>query len=46
LLQEISRQGALVVMTTHNLQLLHDYPGRVFRCEEHKLTELAGGEEL
>jgi cell division transport system ATP-binding protein len=46
LLQEISRQGALVVMTTHNLQLLHDYPGRVFRCEEHKLTELAEGEEL
>lgn len=46
LLQEISRQGALVVMTTHNLQLLHDYPGRVFRCEDHKLTELAEGEEL
>jgi cell division transport system ATP-binding protein len=45
LLQEISRQGALVVMTTHNLQLLHEYPGRVFRCEDHKLTELAEGEE-
>jgi cell division transport system ATP-binding protein len=40
LLQEISRQGTLVVMTTHNLHLLHEYPGRVFRCEEHRLTEL------
>jgi cell division transport system ATP-binding protein len=45
LLQEISRQGALVVMTTHNLQLLHEYPGRVFRCEEHRMTELAEGDE-
>jgi cell division transport system ATP-binding protein len=45
LLQEISRQGALVVMTTHNLQLLHEYPGRVFRCEEHRMTELTEGDE-
>ena len=39
LLHDISRSGALVVMTTHNLQLINEFPGRVFRCEEHRLKE-------
>jgi cell division transport system ATP-binding protein len=47
LLHEISRQGALVVMTTHNLHLIEEYPGRVFRCDGHLLTEISdnAGEE-
>ena len=39
LLHDICRSGALVVMTTHNLQLINEFPGRVFRCEEHRLKE-------
>lgn len=37
LLHRISEQGSLVVMTTHNLQLLREFPGKVYRCEEHQL---------
>lgn len=40
LLHGLSEQGTLVIMTTHNLQLLDDYPGRVYRCEEHLLKEV------
>lgn len=41
LLHDISREeGTLVVMTTHNLQLLHEFPGRVYRCQEHLLKEV------
>ena len=40
LLHEISQAGSLVVMTTHNLALLHEYPGKVYRCEEHQLTDV------
>lgn len=39
LLHEISRQGSLVVMTTHNLQLLREFPGKVYRCAAHRLEE-------
>jgi len=28
------------VMTTHNLQLLKEYPGRVYRCAEHHITDV------
>ncbi|MBQ8362095.1 MAG: ATP-binding cassette domain-containing protein [Bacteroidaceae bacterium] len=39
LLHDISTRGTAVVMTTHNLQLLEEYPGIVYRCEEHRLLE-------
>ena len=26
-------------MTTHNLQLLEEFPGKVFRCENHRIVE-------
>ena len=32
LLHSISEAGSLVIMTTHNMQLLWEYPGRVYRC--------------
>ncbi|MDY5813114.1 MAG: ATP-binding cassette domain-containing protein [Bacteroides sp.] len=37
LLHHISQSGALVVMTTHNLQLIKQYPGKVYRCEDHRV---------
>ncbi|MGN0257091.1 MAG: cell division ATP-binding protein FtsE [Bacteroides sp.] len=40
LLHDISAAGSLVLMTTHNLHLLKEFPGRVFRCEDHRLTEV------
>ena len=35
LLHNICESDSSVVMTTHNLQLLKDYPGRVYRCADH-----------
>ncbi len=40
LLHGISEAGALVVMTTHNLQLLREFPGRVYRCADHLMTDV------
>ena len=42
LLHSISEAGSLVVMTTHNLQLLKEYPGRVYRCAEHCIKDVTG----
>lgn len=39
LLHNICESGSSVIMTTHNLQLLKDYPGRVYRCMEHRITD-------
>lgn len=39
LLQDICRQGSAILMTTHNLNLLSEYPGKVYKCEHHRLTE-------
>ena len=40
LLHGISESGALVVMTTHNLQLLREFPGKVYRCADHLMTDV------
>lgn len=40
LLHDISRAGSLVVMTTHNLQLLQEFPGKVCRCGNHALEHV------
>lgn len=39
LLHKISDYGTLVVMTTHNLNLLEEFPGDVYVCENHRLTK-------
>lgn len=39
LLQEICSQGSAIIMTTHNLNLLTEFPGKVYRCEQHHLNE-------
>lgn len=34
LLHEIAENGTAVIMATHNLQLIDEYPGKVLRCED------------
>lgn len=38
LLHEICREGTAVIMTTHNLALLDEFPGKVCCCREHRLV--------
>lgn len=40
LLHSICESGSSVVMTTHNLQLLKEYPGRVLRCMDHCIADV------
>lgn len=40
LLHGLSEQGTLVVMTTHNLQLLREFAGRIYRCSDHRIQEV------
>ena len=40
LLYRISKEGTAVIMSTHNLSFCEDYPGRLYRCENHRLEEL------
>lgn len=39
LLREICLQGSAIIMTTHNLNLLTEFPGKLYRCEQHHLNE-------
>ena len=41
LLHQICQQGSAIIMTTHNLNLLQEYPGIVYKCENHKLSPLS-----
>lgn len=41
LLREICSQGSAIIMTTHNLNLLSEYPGEVFRCENHRMVKIS-----
>jgi len=41
LLHSISKeQGTLVIMSTHNIQLLYEFPGKVLNVENHKLSDV------
>ena len=39
LLHNICAAGSTVIMTTHNMQLLEEFPGKVFCCDGHRLIE-------
>ncbi len=39
LLHKLSSEGHTVLMATHNLQLVEDFPARVLRCHDKKLLE-------
>ena len=38
LLRQICQAGSTVVMITHNLNLIEEFPGRQLLCENHQLT--------
>lgn len=40
LLKEITKTGAAVIMSTHNIPMLEKIPGIVYRCEDSTLTEV------
>lgn len=39
ILQMVREQGNAVVMVTHNMSLLSEFPGIVYRCENGVITE-------
>ena len=39
LLQDISKAGTSVIMTTHNYQLVQNFPGKVKKCEAGRLID-------
>ncbi|MBQ9671549.1 MAG: ATP-binding cassette domain-containing protein [Prevotella sp.] len=40
ILREISQTGTAVVMSTHNMPLLEQYPGIVYKCEDEHVEEI------
>lgn len=40
LLYEICHSGTSVVISTHNLGMIDKFPGRVYKCKEHTLTDV------
>jgi cell division transport system ATP-binding protein len=40
LLRQITQMGTAVVMTTHNIPLLKDFPGIVYRCIDGHVEEI------
>jgi cell division transport system ATP-binding protein len=46
LLRGISDSGRAVVMSTHKHALVKKFPARTMRCENGKLTETAGADEV
>lgn len=44
LLHEWAGRGTLVVMATHNMQWVREFPGRVCRCSGHTVIETGGTE--
>lgn len=40
LLKEITKQGTAVLMTTHNIPMLDQYPGIVYRCKDGMLHDV------
>ena len=40
LLKDICSQGSAILMITHNLNMLSEYPGKVYRFENHHIEEV------
>ena len=40
LLKNFTKDGTAVVMTTHNIQLLDEFPGTVYRCKDGHVTDV------
>ena len=39
LLRGIAEKGTAVIMATHNINLVEEFPGRVIKCEDKKVVE-------
>ena len=40
LLRQVTQSGTAVIMTTHNISLLNQYPGIVYRCIDQRLEDI------
>jgi len=40
LLHGIRKDGTAVVMSTHNIKMLDEFPGKVYRCKDGELTDV------
>ncbi|MBR4388843.1 MAG: ATP-binding cassette domain-containing protein [Prevotella sp.] len=40
ILKDIQEKGTAIVMTTHNIPLLDEFPGTVYRCKDTKMTDV------
>lgn len=40
ILQDATKDGTTVIMSTHNINLLDQFPGKVYQCEDGKLLEI------
>lgn len=40
LLQNIAKTGTAVIMSTHNISLLQNFPGKAFQCQDGKLEQV------
>lgn len=41
LLHDICQQGSTVIMITHNLHLVDEFPARVLQCKDHLLSDVS-----
>ena len=39
-LRNVNKQGTTVLMATHDFSIIQKYPGKTFKCEEGKVTEV------
>ena len=40
ILQSVREQGSAVVMVTHNINLLYEFPGIVYKCEDESISDV------
>ena len=40
LLKTISQRGTAVVMSTHNMPMLEEFPGIVYRCKDGHINDI------
>lgn len=45
ILTRLVQEGKTVIISTHNLELLEKYPGRVYRCAAHQLQATTAAED-
>ena len=45
ILHKVGKSGTTILMITHNLQWIEEFPGRVFKCEGRKLIVDAEAQE-